>query len=501
MSDRTTFALTELRPFDVPDGVTTRRYAFREGTRALFEVSPELDAWIRGPRNESAGPPPAGTLDDVARLDRFGFWYGPDEIPANNKLHMYALNLAHVCNLACSYCNVNQGNYTGDGPTLAERKVVDRALARIPELFGRIMPTVVFYGGEPLLNWGVLQYGVEQCLLRDANTQFQVVTNGTLIDADKAAFFAAHRFGVIVSIDGPPELQDQYRKTVGGKASSAKVEAGVHLLREHGVDFTLRATWAVDRNVSYAEVRRYLGELAGDPLRVAIGMEFQSSPCEHDKAATGFLHELGEAFRDVADDPVAKQLPASARSWANILLRADLADPPGCPAGKTAFLVTPGGTIHPCQVAAANGSLKIGTVHGGVDAGEHEHAKQSMTHARLCPGCWLEPVCQQSICPLGGMVPEDYFACVQYRKEFTGLLALMERVGYDALVRNQIHVKNALPEQILIAERLLAVRNLVARANRHLVPVFYVPIGSESRAARPRTLGGMLNGTRVVQAV
>ena len=493
--------LHNLRPFQVPDGVTGKHYAWRDGTRALFEVSDELWNWLQ---QKDGAPtnlphPPAEAMADLQRLDRFGFWYGPDEIPTNQVMHMYALNLAHVCNLACTYCNVNQGNYTGDGPTMAERKVIDRSLERMPELFHGVMPTVIFYGGEPLLNRAVMEYAVDQFEAIDPAVQFQIVTNGTLIDDAMAAYFKAHRFGVVVSIDGPPELQDEYRPTVGGKGSSKKVEAGVHHLRNHRVEFTLRATWAVNREVSYTAVRSYLSELAGDPLRVAIGMEFQQSPCEHDREAKEFLHELGESFRAVADDPVANQLPATARSWANILLRADLADPPGCPAGQTAFRVTPGGTIHPCQVAAAAGQMKMGTVHTGVDAAQSEKAIAAMTHERLCPGCWLEPVCQQSICPIGGMVPEDYFACVQYRKEFVGLLALIDRVGYDALVRNQIYVQSMLPEQVHIAERLLAVRNLVARANRHIKPVFYVPIASEARGNG--RIRAALEGARVVQAV
>jgi uncharacterized protein len=68
-----------------------------------------------------------------------------------------------------------------------------------------------------------------------------IQTNGTLLTDEWCEFFKENNFLVGVSIDGPQEFHDEYRRTRSGKPSFRKVMNGIHLLNKHGVEWNALA--------------------------------------------------------------------------------------------------------------------------------------------------------------------------------------------------------------------------------------------------------------------
>ena len=66
-------------------------------------------------------------------------------------------------------------------------------------------------------------------------------TNGTLLNDEWCRFFKDNNWLVGVSIDGPQEFHDEYRKTKAGVPSFRKVMNGIDLLRKHGVEWNALA--------------------------------------------------------------------------------------------------------------------------------------------------------------------------------------------------------------------------------------------------------------------
>jgi serine-type anaerobic sulfatase-maturating enzyme len=62
-----------------------------------------------------------------------------------------------------------------------------------------------------------------------------IQTNGTRLTPDWVRFFRANQFSVGISLDGPPEVHDQYRRYASGRPSFPDVARGIDLLREHDV--------------------------------------------------------------------------------------------------------------------------------------------------------------------------------------------------------------------------------------------------------------------------
>ena len=90
-----------------------------------------------------------------------------------------------------------------------------------------------------------------------------VQTNGTKIDAQWARFFAENDFLVGLSIDGPRELHDAYRRDKAGKPTFDKVMRGLAALREHDVAWNALTTVNAANEAHPAEVYTFLRDDCG----------------------------------------------------------------------------------------------------------------------------------------------------------------------------------------------------------------------------------------------
>ena len=127
--------------------------------------------------------------------------------------------------------------------------------------------TVAWQGGEPtLMGLDFFRRSVEflekyrRPGSRIVNT---IQTNGTLIDAEWAAFFREHDFLVGVSIDGPRELHDAYRVDKGGKPTFDAVMRGLRALRDGGVAHNVLTTVHHANESQPLEVYHFLRDDAG----------------------------------------------------------------------------------------------------------------------------------------------------------------------------------------------------------------------------------------------
>ena len=157
------------------------------------------------------------------------------------------------CNLSCTYCFYlpKSKMYADVNVHRMSDKVLAELIAQMLSLStGRV--SFCWQGGEPTLAGidfyrKVLRY---QSLFK---APFQVVenslqTNGTLIDDRWASFLSVYDFLVGVSLDGPKDLHNFYRRGRGGFGSYDAVIRCINMLRRYGVKFNI-LTVVNDRNV------------------------------------------------------------------------------------------------------------------------------------------------------------------------------------------------------------------------------------------------------------
>jgi len=102
------------------------------------------------------------------------------------------LNIAHDCQLRCKYCFASTGDF-GKGRKLMSFETGKHAIDFLLENSGdRPNLELDFFGGEPLMNFGVVKQVVEYARSREKEYnkkfRFTITTNGLLLDDEKIDF-------------------------------------------------------------------------------------------------------------------------------------------------------------------------------------------------------------------------------------------------------------------------------------------------------------------------
>lgn len=165
--------------------------------------------------------------------------------PFAKPLYVMAKPIGAACNLRCKYCYYleksklfpNEHN-TMDDETL-ERFIRDY-------IQSQSMQQVLFtwHGGEPMLRPLAFYEKVIELQKRYAGGRIienSLQTNGTLITDEYAEFFAKNGWLIGVSIDGPREYHDAYRRSAGGGATFDNVMKGIDILNRYKVEWNAMA--------------------------------------------------------------------------------------------------------------------------------------------------------------------------------------------------------------------------------------------------------------------
>ena len=169
------------------------------------------------------------------------------------------LIIASDCNFRCRYCFFG-GNFEKGLPhgELMQEDLAKRGIRffgmhalRTVEQYGEtlnIEPSVVFYGGEPLMNPRCLRRSIEYIRKLEKTggmpkqTHVSVNTNGSLLTKHWADFFVQQNVEVDVSIDGNSEINDVNRVYTNGSGTFTDIMRGLGYLRNAGTKTCISCT-------------------------------------------------------------------------------------------------------------------------------------------------------------------------------------------------------------------------------------------------------------------
>ncbi len=147
------------------------------------------------------------------------------------------------CNIACTYCfYACKAELFGGGAHRMTDAVLERLVASYLSL-GFEQNSFAFQGGEPTL-MGLDFYKRLVALQKQYGTSGQAVsnalqTNGILLDEVWCRFLTEYKFLVGVSLDGPKEFHDVYRKDRADNGTFDRVMAGIDNCRKYKTDFNI----------------------------------------------------------------------------------------------------------------------------------------------------------------------------------------------------------------------------------------------------------------------
>lgn len=182
------------------------------------------------------------------------------EVYINEGLEQITLELTERCNLRCGYCIYGQQNDlfrgfgTHDMSFETAKKAIDYAALHSGDELA-----VTFYGGEPLLNLDVMKKTIDYCkeTIKDKKITYSITTNLVLMTKEVAEYIASiDDFIVTCSLDGPKEIQDEYRKFPDGTGSFDVVIKGLKNIADAlGDQISKRLTFSMVVNPPYTDER------------------------------------------------------------------------------------------------------------------------------------------------------------------------------------------------------------------------------------------------------
>ena len=160
-----------------------------------------------------------------------------------------------LCNLRCKYCYYLEKDklYKQCKNHVISDELLEKFIKEYIE--AQTTPQVLFtwHGGETLMrpiSFYKRALELQRIYGRGRQIDNCIQTNGTLLTDEWCQFFKDNNFLVGVSIDGPQEFHDEYRRTVTNKPTFVKVMNGINLLNKHGVEWNALAV-VNDYNADY----------------------------------------------------------------------------------------------------------------------------------------------------------------------------------------------------------------------------------------------------------
>lgn len=323
------------------------------------------------------------------------------------------LHVAHTCNLTCEYCFASQGKYHGDR-ALMSFEVGKRALDFLIENSGsRRNLEVDFFGGEPLMNWEVVNdlVAYARSVEKEAgkNFRFTLTTNGLLLNEEVMDFANREMHNVVLSLDGLPETHNRLRKTISGQGSYEIIVPKFQefVKRRGNRNYYVRGTFT-HNNVEFTKDLFHMAdlgftELSMEPVVCAPGEPYALT--EED------LPVLFRQYEILAEEMLKREKEGRPFTFYHYMI--DLEHGPciykrisGCGSGTEYLAVTPWGELYPCHQFVGDSKYSLGDVWKGIENRERqEEFKLCNAYARPdCRDCWARLYCS------GGCAANAYHA-------------------------------------------------------------------------------------------
>jgi uncharacterized protein len=329
------------------------------------------------------------------------------------------INLTGACNLACTYCFADGGDY-GRIYKKMEVHTVDYIFEFIRKHVTKSRRVrFEFFGGEPLLNFPIIR---EVCarsdrVAKETGIEFinRISTNLTVIPDGVIELFHCRNFIVSVSIDGGAETHDQNRPTKGGKGSFAGIIENCKKVRGRGDAVTLVARMTVvPGDVSLIEnvmeLYRHnifdyfqiypavtasgIGVCGGKPNLVQLESAGTQPQSNGKTMSAGFLSQLSEFMK------IYPSLFGNGNRFRGVLEYERIAEMlldgkmalGFCGGGGTYFTFSPDDSIMPCHRLVGDTQFQVGSGAAGLNGDTRDWTLPVDSHP-VCSNCWARYVC------------------------------------------------------------------------------------------------------------
>jgi uncharacterized protein len=362
----------------------------------IYELDAEAFASIAGASNDAE-------ID--ALLISLGIDAPPfvDDTPlVDPPLRAISLAVAQKCNLGCTYCYAQQGDFGG----AAKNMPLATALKSIDLLFADVTEgekvNVAFLGGEPLINRAVLRlatgYASQRARETGAIATFSITTNGTLLTEEDAEFFESNGFAVTISIDGIGAAHDAQRPFKNGRGSfdalMSRVEPLLRMQRRMQVSARVTVT---PRNL---DLRETLDDLLARGFHSVGFSPMLTAPTHDSEMHARDLERMLAAMIDCGDEFRRRTRAGERYAFANLVnalreIHRGTHRPYPCGAGASYLGVSADGDLAACHRFVGDEAGAMGDLENGIDGAKQTRwlADRHVARQEPCRSCWARYMC------------------------------------------------------------------------------------------------------------
>lgn len=270
------------------------------------------------------------------------------------------------CNLSCDYCYYRSKDKMEK--TVMKDSIIEEFMKQYL-VFPQSVFQFIWHGGEPTLagiDFFKNVISIQTFYGEEKKISNEIQTNAALLDEKWIDFFERNQFHVGVSIDGPQEIHDKYRKDHLGQGSFEKVMRSIALLRKSKLQWgalvvLTKASLESEKQIFDFLVKNEIYNL--DLLPVIFMGKEKSVPDEYSISLEEFNRVIVKIFNlwwEMDEPNIRIRL---FREMIQALLKEKplccICNSPGC---ANYFTIDWDGTIYPCEAFMGIEDFKFGNI-------------------------------------------------------------------------------------------------------------------------------------------
>ncbi len=336
--------------------------------------------------------------DERALFNRYDVKKRERKLAAGKYISTIKLEMVNYCNFRCRHCFTEKlfNRKKNKKMSFSTAKRAIDGFFNILKKANTKLAAISLWGGEPLLNWKVIQQIIEYVDRESKRSSVKIwwglSTNGSLLSDSILRTLKQHGFHVVVSLDGVGRDNDRFRQFANGSGTFESITKGIGALARYGIDYSVEL---VLNDYNFHSVEKVI-DLVHDTYRcdnIVIGpIFFQERTLAFDRHN---VREKAKRFVELYDYAVKKGMVVGG-DGVSMAKRAALKRNRSlihCRGIGSCLYIKTSGLVSPCHIVTAG----IGNVREieKIPRGRNYQymAMRSVDKIDSCRGCEIEGFC------------------------------------------------------------------------------------------------------------
>lgn len=404
-------------------------YVFDAVMSKLLNIGEETYCFIKDGNSGGKDKP-----EELVRLEAQGYLTGKSPVEQfqhpylgvlgdvlTRKLAQMTLQITQDCNFRCTYCIYSEKR--NERQRSHSKKVMSWETAKQAVDFfwehtiDSESVNIGFYGGEPLLQSSLVKRIMEYARSRFAGKTltFGMTCNGSLLVEENVQFLEQNNVSLLVSLDGPKQIQDQNRVFADGTGTYDIVMRRLAEIKTKHPEYweNIHYSMVLDPKNDFDEINGICSSDAINSNQITASLvdnDYDGTPLEFSEDYVwkeeyqrflSFLSVWGRYPEENCSPLTIRSIDRLRNEKEKIdfavpLHMIDIPSGP-CVPGKLRLFVDTDGSLFPCErVSEESPSMHIGTLADGFDlekAGKILQVGELTKNA--CINCWCFRFCDQ----------------------------------------------------------------------------------------------------------